>query len=110
MKLRTLPSLREKHRYISFKIISQEPVQYSDFEQALWHVLLELYGESGVSKTSFWLMKNLYDWREQQGVIRCNHRSVSRILAALGFVARLGDSKVVIKILKVSGTLKGAGV
>jgi ribonuclease P/MRP protein subunit POP5 len=110
MKLRTLPSLREKHRYILFRIISQEPIEYGDFEQAVWHTLLELYGESGVAKTSFWLMKNLYDWREQQGIIRCNHKSVSQILAALGLVSRLGDSRVVVKIMKVSGTLKGAGI
>ena len=109
MKLRTLPSLREKNRYISFRIISQEPVQYSDFEQALWHVLLELYGESGMSKTSAWLMKNLYDPREQTGVIRCNHVSVQQILSALGLLTRLGESRVVVKILKVSGTLKGLG-
>ncbi|TAL48617.1 hypothetical protein EPN87_00055 [archaeon] len=106
-KLRLSPSLRERHRYISFKIISEEPVEYSDFEQAVWHTLLELYGESGVSKTSFWLMRNLYDAGEQSGVIRCNNLSVQQILAGLGLVVRLGESKIVIKIVKVSGTLKG---
>lgn len=108
-KLRLSPSLRERHRYIRFKIISEEPVEYSDFEQAVWHTLLELYGESGVSNTSFWLMRNLYDAGEQSGVIRCNNLSVQQILAGLGLVVRLGESKIVIKIVKVSGTLKGLG-
>jgi ribonuclease P/MRP protein subunit POP5 len=108
-KLRSLPTLREKHRYILFKLISQEPVEYSDFEQAIWHTLLELYGESGVSKMSFRLVRNMYDERGQAGVAKCNHASVPQVVAGLGLVSRLGESKVVAKILKVSGTLKGLG-
>lgn len=102
-----LPTLREKERYISFQVISEEPVSYSDLEQAIWNQLLDFYGEIGVSKMNLWLIKNLYKNDEQLLVIRCNNKSVSKVIAGLGLISRLGDTRVIFKILKVSGTLKG---
>ncbi len=107
-KLKILsPTLREKDRYVSFQIISEEPIIYSDLEQSIWNILLDFLGEYGVSKTSMWLVKNLWNEKEQQGVIRCNNKSVSQIIAGLGLISRLGDTRVIFKILKVSGTIKG---
>ncbi len=101
------PTLREKDRYISFQVISEELINYSDLESAIWNQLLDFYGEYGVSKTSMWLVKNLWNEKNQVGVIRCNNRSVSQVIAGLGLISRLGDIRVILKILKVSGTLKG---
>ena len=106
-QLKTLiPTLRERKRYISFQIISESPIQYSDLEAAVWNELLDFYGESGVSKLSFRLVKNLYSDARQIGVIKCNNRSVPVVIAALGLISRLGDTRITIKILKVSGTIK----
>jgi ribonuclease P/MRP protein subunit POP5 len=107
-KLKSLsPTLRERDRYISFKIISQEPVLYDDLEQAIWNTGLDYFGEYGVSKLSIWLMKNIWDEKDQIGVIKCNNKSVQHILAGLGLISRLGDNRIIFKILKVSGTIKG---
>lgn len=102
-----LSSLREKDRYIKFQVISEEPISYSDLEQAIWNQFLDTFGEFGVSKTNMWLMKNLYNPESQIGVIRCNNKSVSQVIAGLGLISRLGDNRVIFKILKVSGTIKG---
>lgn len=102
-----LPTLREKKRYVSFQVISEFPIQYSDFEAAVWNEMLDFYGESGVSKLSFHLVKNLYSDAGQIGVMRCNNRSVPDVIAALGLISRLGDIRITIKILRVSGTIKG---
>ena len=102
-----MPTLREKERYVAFQIISEEVVVYSDFEAAVWSTLLDFFGEYGASRTSMWLIKNLYDEQEQIGVIRCNHESVQIVLTMLGLIERLGDTRVIVKILKVSGTIKG---
>jgi len=107
-RLKTLlPTLREKNRYISFRIISEEPVNYSDLEAAVWNQFMDFYGEYGVSKMSLWLMKNLYNKKNQIGVIRCNNKSVQKVIACLGLISRLGDNRLIFKILKVSGTIKG---
>ncbi len=104
-----LSSLREKERYIKFKLISEEPVQYSDLEAAIWNLFLDFYGEVGVSELSLWLIKNLWEERTQTGVIRCNNKSVQQVIAGLGLISRLGDTRVIIKTLKISGTIKGLG-
>jgi ribonuclease P/MRP protein subunit POP5 len=102
-----LPSLREKERYISFQVISEEPIVYEDLEQAVWNVMIDFFGELGVSKTSVWIIKNLYDPEKQVGVIRCNNKSVPQVVAGLGLISRLGDVRVTFKILKISGTIRG---
>jgi ribonuclease P/MRP protein subunit POP5 len=107
MKLKTLPSLKERKRYIAFKVISQEPINYSNLEAAIWNTALEFLGEEGVSKTSMWLVKNLYNEKEQVGVIKCNFKATQAVIACLGLIQRLGDVRVILKILKVSGTIKG---
>jgi RNase P/RNase MRP subunit POP5 len=76
-------------------------------EAAIWNTMLDFFGEYGTSWTSMWLIKNLYDEQKQFGVIRCNNKSVAAVLSALGLISRLGDIRVIVKILKVSGTIKG---
>jgi len=102
-----LPTLREKDRYIKIQVISEEPISYPDLEQAIWNTFLDFFGEFGVSKTNLWIIKNLYDEEKQIGVIKCNNKSVQQVLAGLGLISRLGDNRVIFKILKVSGTIKG---
>ncbi|MEM7819065.1 MAG: Rpp14/Pop5 family protein, partial [Candidatus Aenigmatarchaeota archaeon] len=109
-KLKTLiPTLRERERYIAFQVISENPINYIDLEKNLWDVMEEFLGEYGLSKTSLWLIKNLYNPKSQTGVIRCNHKSLTQVLACLGLISRVGESRVVFKILKISGTIKGLG-
>jgi len=100
------PTMREKRRYIAFEVISQESVEYSDLEAAVWNVILDFLGERGVSKTSAWLLKDSWNQNKQTGIIRCNHLSVQNVIASLGLIDRLGDNRISFKILKVSGTIK----
>jgi len=110
-KLKILsPTLREKDRYISFKVISEESIIYSDLESSIWSTLLEFYGELGVSQMSLRIVKNLYNEKEQTAVIKCNNKSVPKVIAGLGLITRLGESRVIFKILKVSGTIKSLNI
>jgi ribonuclease P/MRP protein subunit POP5 len=102
-----LPTLREKDRYIAFQVISEEPIAYSDLEAAVLNTLLDFYGEYGFAELSLWIIKNLYDPGSQIGVVRCNNKSVQKTIAGLGLVSRLGETRITIKISKVSGTIKG---
>jgi len=102
------PTVREKKRYISFQVISEEGEEftYSDLESAIWNVTLDFLGEYGVSKTSMWLLKDRWDQKRQIGILRCNHKSVQEVVTILGLINRLGDNRITFKILKVSGTIK----
>lgn len=104
-----LPTLRKKQRYIKFQVISEESITYPDLEAAIWNTMLDFFGEFTTGKTSLWLIKNLYDDKKQIGIIRCNNKAVQQVIACLGLISRLGDIRVIFKILKVSGTIKGLG-
>ncbi len=104
-----MPSLREKTRYVKVKMISEEPIVYSDLESAVYNNFLDFYGEKGVSYMSIWILKNTYNEKEQSFVIRCNNKSVDKVIAGLGLLRRLGDSRIIPKVIKVSGTIKGLG-
>jgi ribonuclease P/MRP protein subunit POP5 len=101
------PTLREKERYIAFEVLSEERIMFSDLEAAIWNTEQDFFGELGTAKTSMWIIKNLYDENKQIGVIRCNNISVDKILTSLGLITRLGDIRVIFKILAISGTIKG---
>ncbi|MFH0711104.1 MAG: Rpp14/Pop5 family protein [Candidatus Aenigmatarchaeota archaeon] len=102
-----MPTLREKERYIAFQAISEDSVMYSDLESAIWDSMMDFFGELGTAKTSMWIVKNLYDEQNQMGVIKCNNKSVQEVITGLGLISRLGDARVTIKILSVSGTIRG---
>ena len=106
MKLKMMPSLREKKRYLKIKIFSTEKISYSDLESLIWNTFLEIYGEEGVSKLSLWIIKNLWREDEQTVVLRCSNKGVSKVIFGLGLMQRLGDARINVKILNVSGSIK----
>ena len=106
------PTLREKKRYILFKIIPEpeENFDYSDLEAGIWNTLLDFLGERGVADTSVWILKDTWDPKNLTAIIRCNNKSTEKIIASLGLIDRLGDNRISFKILKISGTIKGLGL
>lgn len=104
--------MREKRRYIAFKIIPEgkEGFTYSDLEAAIWNTTLDFLGELGVAETSMWILKDSWNPRKKTGIIRCNHKSTEKIIASLGLIDRLGDNRICFKILGISGTMKGLGM
>lgn len=109
-EMKVLPSTqRGRHRYVRFQLLSDEPVEFSDLDAALWNTSLDFCGERGVAAMDLWLVKNLYDSSKQIGIARCAHTAVPAVLACMGLLARLGDVRVAVKILKVSGTIRGLG-
>ncbi len=110
VKMKILPpTARKKHRYVKFQVLSDEPIVYSDLDAAIWNTALDFYGEFGVAAMDLWLVKNLYNRKQQIGILRCVHTAAPAVIACLGLIRRLGDTRIAIKILKVSGTIKGLG-
>jgi ribonuclease P/MRP protein subunit POP5 len=102
------PSLRGRRRYIAYQVISEEKFLQDDLFNTMWHSVLNFLGEQGTSKTNMWIVKDSYDDKNQTGLIRCSHISVEHVRASLALIERIGDVRVVFKILGVSGTIKAA--
>ncbi len=104
------PSLRGRRRYIAYKIISEEKILFSDLVNTIWHSILNCLGELGASESEVWIAKDTYDEKKQVGIIRCSHKNVEKVRTALALIQRIGDIRVVVKVLGVSGTMKAAKV
>lgn len=102
------PSLRSQKRYIVFEIISEQPVVYGDMVNAVWNSMLSFLGELGSSSAKVWFIHNIYDDKNQRGVIKCSHDSVEHVRVALSLIQIIGETKCVIKIMGVTGTIKSA--
>ncbi|MCD6216190.1 MAG: ribonuclease P protein component 2 [Candidatus Aenigmarchaeota archaeon] len=102
------PSLRQKKRYIIFKVLSEKPVEYMELVQSIWRSLLNFLGELKTSELNIWIIKNLFDQKTQRGLIRCSHKEVEYIRSALALVEEAGETRVLIKVEGVTGTIKSA--
>ncbi|MBI5060936.1 MAG: ribonuclease P protein component 2 [Candidatus Aenigmarchaeota archaeon] len=102
------PSLRLKKRYIIFEVISEQQIEYGELVSVVWNSLLSLLGDAGASEARVWIIQNLYDNKNQRGVIRCKHDSVEEVRSSLALINIIGEGKVIIKILGVTGTIKSA--
>lgn len=102
------PTLKERQRYIAYHVISQKPIEFSGLVNAIWYSLLTTLGELGTAQAYVWIIRNAYDEKKQIGLIRCSHVAVEHVRAALALVQRIEDVQIIIRVLGISGTIKGA--
>ncbi|MCK4327586.1 MAG: ribonuclease P protein component 2 [Candidatus Diapherotrites archaeon] len=94
------PTLREKRRYIEFKV--HGPTTEKDVSQAISNSVLSLFGEDGYARANF----SIIEYEKGVGICRCTHEWLDNILIALAFVGQIKGEKARITVLSVSGTLK----
>jgi ribonuclease P/MRP protein subunit POP5 len=102
--MKTIPTLREKKRYLAFKIISEEPINRRELTGELLDSICLLFGDTGASEINPALMS--YDGR--YGILRCQKDRTSDTRAALACINRVRGGRVSIMVLGISGTVKGA--
>lgn len=102
------PSMRPAKRYIVYEVVSDAPVNYGEFVNALWSTSMEFLGELGTSEAGVWFVHNSYNERTQTGIIKCRHDSVEKVRAVLSLISIVSEAKCIIKILGVTGTIKSA--
>jgi ribonuclease P/MRP protein subunit POP5 len=98
------PSLREKKRYIAFRVESGETYGKDAVVREILSQTLGFFGECTASDFNLWIVD--FNKDTQEGFLVCNHKSVGKIKACLGLIGYIGDEKVHLKTLGVSGTIK----
>ena len=106
MKLKSKPSLREKKRYLTFRIISEEPLDYDNVKGAIWHSMENWLGQNELAQASPRLIKNLWNPKTSSGFLQCSPKYVDQIKVALALIKQIGDTRVIFQVLRVSGTIK----
>ncbi len=102
------PTLRPTNRYIAFEIISEQPIQYNEFITAVWTSSFNFLGELGSSDTKVWFVHNLYDEKTQKGLLKCTHDAVEKVRVILSLIQMVGETRSIVKIMGVTGTIKSA--
>lgn len=72
--------------------------------EALWGAVLRLFGEVGVSQAGLYLVE--FDAEKMSAVLRCSHKALPSVRAAISSVTKIGGQPAAIHVSRVSGSLK----
>ena len=101
-----LPTLRERKRYFLIKLYGENDFEIDEIKSEISNVFLRLYGEVFSKLTSLKILENSYDKKEKTLILKCNVLAKHFVSFALGKINEINGKKVLIRILKVSGTIK----
>ena len=105
--LKTLPpTLREKKRYIAFKLLYDDELSEGEVVNLIRRAVLEYYGIWGTSKANPWLVYYNYPY----GILRCQRENVDYVKASLILVREFKGKPINIICLGVSGTIRKAKI
>ena len=105
-KIKTiLPSLKEKKRYISFEVVSDNNFSFNEIKKEINKHILKILGEKGYSKAGIMFIDTN---TKNQGIIKTNNKELINTRAALTLINEINNKKLIIKCRKVSGILKKA--
>ncbi|HUX99524.1 MAG TPA: Rpp14/Pop5 family protein [Candidatus Deferrimicrobium sp.] len=95
--------IKERQRYILFKIVSDGEIGEQQVIRAVWRHLFQLYGEFGTSQTGLWLIE--YKANEY-GIIRTNISSLPMVRTTLAVIHTIEGRNCLCSVQAVSGTIK----
>jgi len=100
-----MPCLREKNRYIVYKIKSSIKLNQKSTKNGLYSEMLRFLGEFDLAKASLKIME---DWDNQIGIIKTNNKYKDKVISSIILIDQIGNKNVNVGTIKVSGTLKKA--
>lgn len=100
-----LPTLREKKRYLSFKVHSKDKMASNLVKGAIKSSMLKYVGELGTSEAGLMFMDKLYDQKTQIGVIKVANKHVDSLKISLALIDKINKSNVIVRSIKTSGMI-----
>ena len=105
MAIKNPKTIREKKRYIGFKVEEGKSFKREDLVKAIWNSAIAFLGELGSSKMSLWVKE--YNETTGFGIIESNIKYLHEAIFILSLTKNVGKDRVNILPLCVSGTIKG---
>lgn len=103
-KLKLLPSLKEKKRYLVYKILAQAPLNQPD--KALLNEITTLLGIYDSAKAGLQLIT--YNKDTKKGILRIEVSMVDKVKAILLMITQLNKTEVVVQSTYCTGLLNKA--
>ncbi|MCE4611166.1 MAG: hypothetical protein F7B17_04250 [Desulfurococcales archaeon] len=97
---------RPKRRYIVFEVLSEGPLESRVMEDALRREFAMLFGKTALAASGLSLVD--FNPKTMRGVVRVRREFKVHALAAMGALRSVGNVRVMIVPIAVSGTLKRA--
>ncbi len=98
-----MPTMKERKRYILFEVKSSSEVSKAEISEQVTKACLQFLGELGVANAGVQFLPET--WKNNRGVIRVGHKYVDHVKASLALIKKIGNKKITITCLKVSGNL-----
>jgi ribonuclease P/MRP protein subunit POP5 len=95
---------RERRRYLALEVQSEEPLNGRLVMGAVEASVHRFFGEYGASQANLKLIK--YIPENSQLVIRCSHKALEQVMAAIASTIEINGKTAAIHVVGVSGTLK----
>ena len=89
---------------MALEVVGEQPLTEQTVLDAVQASVQRLFGEYGASKANLKLIKKLPEKR--RFVIRCSHKELEHVRAAIASITPMNGKTVAIHVLGVSGTLK----
>ncbi len=99
-----LPSLREKKRYVAYRIICEGSYSFKDFKTAFLDDFKNMFGMYGLSRAGL----EFIDLKDGVGIIRVSSKGLDNLRAVFCIIRKVNKHDVVLRSLGVSGMLKKA--
>ncbi len=99
-----LPSLREKKRYVAYKIICEGSCSFRDLKNAVLDGFKDMFGLDGLSRAGL----EFIDLKDGIGIIRVSSKGLDNLRAVFCIIRKVNKHDVVLRSLGVSGMLKKA--
>jgi ribonuclease P/MRP protein subunit POP5 len=99
------PTLKERKRYILFKIHSDNILKKEIVAKQCTEACLRFLGEFGCAEAGVQFLPETWDQKEQTGIIRTGHKWVDKTKSALALIKEINGKKVTVSTILTSGSL-----
>jgi ribonuclease P/MRP protein subunit POP5 len=98
------PTLKDKKRYVAFKVHSKEAVSKKQVIDSILKEALGFFGENRVSDFGIWIVD--FNDERKDGYLVCNHRFKGDMITTLTLINSIANQRASVHVLGVSGTIK----
>jgi len=108
IKLKPLsPSLRQKKRFVKFKIVSEKKFEFKELSENLIEQIILFLGIIDFGKGGIWILRDKFDYEKQEIILKVSTKLKDKLIGVLSLITKINNSNINIEVKNVSGTLKG---
>ncbi len=99
------PTLKERKRYILFKILSDKKIDKETIAKQCTDACLKFLGEFGCAEAGVQMLPETWNKQTQTGIIKTGHKWVDETKTALTLITEISGQKVTVSTIKTSGAI-----